>query len=144
VTGSHTYAAAGIYTIVVEVTDDDLGSGTATLAGFNNYPTLTYPLPPIMPQKKGFNIGSAIPVKIRVVGCTAGLAPRISVTPASGNPVVSSKGKSNLADYFRYTPGLPGFIYNWNTTGWATGTYTVRVTGLPGSVVITTTLKLVK
>jgi hypothetical protein len=142
VAGSHIYSGPGTYDIKVTVTDDDGDSGSATKTGFNNNPQLTYPIPPIMTGKT-FNTGSTIPVKVVVTGCTAGLNPTIAVAPPA-NSTVKASGKSNLADFLRYTAGLPGFIYNWNTKGWAVGTYTVTVDGLPGQVTITNSLQLVK
>ena len=148
VTGSHSYSAAGPYDIYVTVTDDDLGSGTnATALHFDNTPTVGWPQAPILLGNGGtktFNTGSTIPVKIKVNGCTAGLGTvTLSVTPTV--TTVKSSGKSNLLTYLRYTPSLPGYIYNWDTTGWTANiTYTVTVTfqNVLGSY--NTTVKLVK
>jgi hypothetical protein len=131
VSGSHTYSAPGSYSISVTVTDDDNGVGnTTTPYVLNNNPTVNYPLPPIM-TGKSFNTGSTIPVKVSVMGCTSGLHPTISVNPAV--TTVKSSGKSNLLDQLRYTPDLPGFIYNWSTKGWTAQNYIVTINGLPSS-----------
>jgi hypothetical protein len=68
----------------------------------------------------------------------------ISISPTLGQPSVKSSGKSNDAQFLRYTPDLPGFIYNWSTKGWTNQKYTITVTGLPGSVVISNNVTLVK
>lgn len=132
---THTYAAPGNYTITISVTDEDGETGSNT-ASVNNNPTIGWPNAPILlgnGNYKSFNTGSAVPIKIKVIGCTAGLNPTVSITPSG---TVKAKGKSNLSTNMRYDSNLPGFIYNWDTTGWAGGTpgttYIVQVNGLPG------------
>ena len=104
---------------------------------------MTYPIPPIFTDpNKTYKNGSTLPVKVKVVGCTVGLTPQITITPAVAT--VKSSGQSNVADYLRYTADLPGFIYNWSTKGWSNQTYTVVVSGLPGTVTISDDVTLVK
>jgi hypothetical protein len=138
VTGSFTYGAPGSYNVTVTVTDDNTGQGTSSALVVNNNPTVGWPTAPIQlgnGNYKSFNTGSAIPIKIKVIGCTAGLNPVVSISPAQ--KTVTAKGKSNLSGgIMRYDASLPGFIYNWDTSGWAGGnpgtSYTVTVTGVPG------------
>ncbi len=74
VTGSHTYSTAGIYTISVDVTDDDLGSGTSTVpyylvvydpsggfatgGGWINSPARSYAADPTLTGKANFGFVS--------------------------------------------------------------------------------------
>jgi len=141
---THTYSVAGSYTITASVTDDDTGLGTKT-ASFDNTPTIGWPNAPLVlgnGNTKSFNTGSAIPIKIKVTGCAAGLAPTISITPVAGT--IQSKGSSNTQDQMRYDASLPGFIYNWNTKGWAVGSYTVTVNMPPLGTFSVPNVSLVK
>jgi len=135
VTGSHTYLTPGVWSITVKVTDSDGDFNTSSALSFDNNPTLTYPLPPII-AGKSYNTGSTIPVKIKVVGCTAGLAPTIWYQKDSGTLTAPDPaGKSaKVLGAMRYDVGIPGYIYNWQTKGLATGTYTVWISGLPGTI----------
>lgn len=74
-TGSHTYDAAGSYTIGVTVTDDDRGVGTAS-GSFTAYNTPSAILQPINAAgtRSVFKLGSTIPVKITITGCDDGQA----------------------------------------------------------------------
>jgi len=94
-------------------------------------------------NSKTYKSGSVVPVKVAVTGCTDGLTPQIHVTPASGGDVKSS-GQSNLDDFMRYAPLLPGFIYNWSTRGWPNATYTISITGLPGIDVLSDEVEIVR
>lgn len=134
VSDSHTYSSGGSYTIGLTVTDEAGETGETGLTSdqqtvaFDNTPNVVYPLAPIQVGNgsKTYKVGSAIPIKVQVTGCTTGIGPvTVSISPTNG--VVKAKGKSNTTTTMRYDSSIPGYIYNWNTTGWASTTYAVSV-----------------
>ncbi len=85
---AHTYAAAGMYTATVSVTDDDGGTGSATASVSVKYTTSGF-LRPINPDGTSvFKYNSTIPVKISFTNCDgsnpANVAPTIKLTMISG------------------------------------------------------------
>jgi hypothetical protein len=139
VSDSHTYGVGGSYTIALTVTDEAGETGETGLSdtqsvSFDNTPSVLYPMAPINVGNgsKTYKVGSAIPIKIQVVGCTTGIGTvTVDITPAT--TTISAKGKSNTLQAMRYDSSIPGYIYNWNTTGWVSGaTYSIVVNGLPG------------
>ncbi|MDO8362768.1 MAG: ExeM/NucH family extracellular endonuclease [Actinomycetota bacterium] len=133
---SHTYAAAGVYTANVGVTDDDGGTTGATAAVTVNYTTSGF-LPPINPDGTSvFKYKSTIPVKIRFTDCNgstpSNLAPRITVTMVSGsapgleiNEPISTSG-ADTTGVMRFSGNQ--YIYNLATKPLPDPTATYRIT----------------
>lgn len=70
VTGSHTYTAAGMYTVNVAVTDNDLGTGNGAASPITTRNTASAILDPIKANGAStFKAGSSIPIKITVKDC---------------------------------------------------------------------------
>jgi hypothetical protein len=145
VTGSHTYTAAGTYTIGIAVTDDDggMGSKNAT-SGFATLNTPSSIMQPINSTgtRSGFKIGSSIPVKITVSDCSGAqvttLTPTVSLSKVDSAPdvavnevVSTSTPTSGVTMRWTDTP----YLYNLSTknsqfnagAALTPGTYTVTV-----------------
>lgn len=85
---SHTYAAAGMYTATVDVTDDDGGVGTTTAMVAVKFNTSGFLQPINADGTSVFKYNSTIPVKISFTNCNGSipnnLAPTIRLTMISG------------------------------------------------------------
>lgn len=141
---SRTFTAAGTYSAMVTVTDDDGGSDSETVSGIRAYNTPSTILAPINTtgSRSTFKIGSTIPVKITVTGCdglpVSDLTPAVNLvqgdTTADGSvnePVISEVATNGKL--MRWSD--PQYIYNLSTknsqftggTALTGGTYTVSV-----------------
>jgi PKD domain/Thrombospondin type 3 repeat len=145
VSGSHTYTAAGTYTVGVTVTDDDHGSDSKSAAtGFTTKNTPSSILQPINSagSRSGFKIGSSIPVKITVSDCggatVSTLTPAVSLKKLDGSPDVDvnevvSTSTPTTGSTMRWTDTQ--YLYNLSTknsqfnagAALTTGTYRVTV-----------------
>jgi hypothetical protein len=139
---SHLYYGAGSWTVGADVTDKDLGSGSASSAA--DAVSLLYStgqgiLQPInyTGSRSAFKSGSTIPVKIKITDCAgtpvSGLHPQVSIKYLDGSPdgISIEDFYSTVPDQgttMRYT-GTPDYqyIYNLGTKGRASGDYTVTV-----------------
>jgi hypothetical protein len=80
-TASHTYGAAGTYSIVATVTDDDNGVGTGgTTVTTKNTPSAFGAPINAGGDRSVFRLGSTIPVKITVTDCSGNLVTTLSPT----------------------------------------------------------------
>jgi len=115
----HTYAAAGLYTASVTVTDDDDGADSASDSVRVNYDvTVLKPLGD--PARDIFKSSSTIPVKITVADCDGShpgdLEIRIRVVKTSGSPPhqeINEPVSSSPADrtgFMRFEDGQ--YVYN--------------------------------
>jgi hypothetical protein len=147
VSESHTYAA-GSYTIIVNVSDedgtgvDDTDTGSVTLLY-----SATGVLQPVNDTQAHqdpsiFKYGSTIPVKIKVTDCNGGvvggLTPQIAVkktsgsTPPSGlDETISSTSGADSGTTMRFDATAGQYIYNLATKSLAdsSATYEIRITG---------------
>lgn len=138
----HTYAAAGMYTATLTVTDDDGGSTNGNASFTVNYTIVDGGvLPPIKADGTSvFKYGSTVPVKIKIQDCDgsypSNLAPKIQYQKISGatpgglvDPLSTSA--ADTTGVMRYT-AAPDFqyIYNLATRSLpdATATYKVVIT----------------
>lgn len=78
---ARTFPAAGTYSAVVTVADDDGGSDTETVSGVRAYNKPSTIMEPINTTgtRSGFKQGSTVPVKITVTGCDG--APVTNIVP---------------------------------------------------------------
>ncbi|MFZ5884903.1 MAG: ExeM/NucH family extracellular endonuclease [Chloroflexota bacterium] len=85
---AHTYAAAGIYTATVTVTDDDGGTGSTTATVMVKFNTSGFLQPINANGTSVFKYNSTIPVKISFTDCNGSvpgnLAPTIKLTMLTG------------------------------------------------------------
>ncbi len=122
---SHTYASAGVYNAVVNVTDDDTGAGSDSTNGVTVNFTIVGGgvLPPINQDGTSvFKFKSTIPVKIRVQDCDgsypSNLQISIMLVQLSGNapgfeinePISTSAADSGFM--LRFDPSGMIYIYN--------------------------------
>jgi hypothetical protein len=142
ITASHTFGASGTYTVGVTVTDDDGGHGSAgkDFTAFNTPSSILQPIN-AAGTRSVFKLGSTIPIKITVLGCSGGavstLTPKVSLARIDTTPdgTVNETALDTVA-----TNGLTmrwsdtQYIYNLSTklsqqTGAAltAGTYKVTV-----------------
>lgn len=127
VTASHTYATAGTYAVDVSVTDDDGGTGSASLAGgFTTKNTPSALMQPINAagSRSTFKLGSTIPVKIGVTACGGGavssLTPTVTITRLDSQPdgSVNESPADSVATnglQMRWDPAAGHYIYNLST-----------------------------
>jgi len=126
VSGSHSYATAGSYTVKITVTDDDGGAGSAQ-ASF----AAIYGVCPLFDTTKP-STGKVAPIKIAL--CDANgvdvsrpdvIVTAVSTTAPAG---LASIGSANRGNRFRFdaTLGMSGgYIYNLDTTHDPAGSYTL-------------------
>ncbi|MDO7869074.1 PxKF domain-containing protein [Nocardioides jiangxiensis] len=144
VTGSHTFGA-GTFTVGVSVTDDDGGTGSASLTGgFATKNTPSALLQPINATgtRSTFKLGSTVPVKITVKDCSnatvSTLAPTVSLTrldtQADGtvNEIAADSVATNGLQ-MRWDAAAQQYVYNLSTklsqqTGAALTAGTYRIT----------------
>jgi hypothetical protein len=144
---SHTYGAAGVYTALLTVTDDDGGYDSDTASITINYTIVDGGvLPPIKADGSSvFKFGSTVPVKVKIQDCDGSypgnLVPQIKYqkmngTTPSGDPTdpLSTSG-ADTTGVMRFT-GAPDYqyIYNLATKSLpdSTATYRVVIT-IPGT-----------
>ena len=142
---AHTYAAAGSYSAIVTVTDDDGGEGSGGALVRVNY-DITVLRPLGDPARDIFKSTSTIPVKLVVADCDGSrpddLEIRIRLVKTSGTPPpqeINEPVSSSAADrtgFMRFFDGQ----YIYNLAGRAlpdpSGTYRVELT-LPNGQVVT-------
>jgi hypothetical protein len=125
--GSHSYAAAGVYSIVVTVTDDDGGSGQSTL----QYAAV-YGINVLFDQTRAYQSGSTVPIRIGLldangvnVSSASVVVHAVSVVQISSQASTSldDPGNSNPDFDFRYEAALGRYVFNLKTTGYGTGSY---------------------
>jgi hypothetical protein len=138
VSTSHTYAA-GMYTILVDVEDDDGGSDSknALVSLLYNTSGVLQPVNNTQAQNDPsiFKYGSTIPVKIQVTDCNGvivpGLSPTISVqklagaTPSGTDEGIVSTSGADSGTTMRWSDPL--YIYNLATKSLADATATYRI-----------------
>lgn len=133
---SHTYGAAGNYSISVTVTDDDNGSDTDT----SGTVSFTYNMSGILAPFNGdgssvWKYGSTIPVKVKVTDCNAqpvpGLTLKIgtqqnsSVDPSgSVTEATASTSAADTTGQLRYDATAGQYIYNFPSKSLADGSAT--------------------
>jgi hypothetical protein len=134
VSGAHTYSRAGVRTILLTVTDDDGGSGSAQVER-----TVVYNLCLLYDPNRAVPRGSTISIKLQLCDAagsnlsSASIVLNVeSVSPAS-TAVAGTTGEvsASVGGSFRYDPtlgGTGGYIYNVTTKGLSGGTYAVRFT----------------
>jgi hypothetical protein len=141
VNASSAYAAAGSYTIVVQVADDDGGSDQKSTSDYRVYNDPGRVLQPINDTRNGqpmsyFKLGSTIPVKIRVVSCAgtavSGLAPQVSVvkkdsTPAGTEFEPTSTATPTDGTAMRWDATNQQYIYNLSTKPLSVGDWKVQI-----------------
>jgi Thrombospondin type 3 repeat len=138
---THNYAA-GTYTIIVTVNDEDPGSGGTDTSSVSLLYNVTGVLQPVNDTQGGqdpsiFKHGSTIPVKISVTDCNgtpvSGLSPSISVTKVNPNPppdgfaeTTQSTSSADTGQIMRWSD--PIYIYNLATKALTDGTATYKMT----------------
>jgi hypothetical protein len=124
---THSYAA-GTYTIIVTVNDEDPGAGGTKNSSVSFlYSTGQGILQPVNPGPPNsiFKYGSTIPVKIQLTDCNGaavggqtlhvGVEKFANNTPPGVTESVDSSGQSNTGDLFRYDTTAKQYIYNLST-----------------------------
>lgn len=78
-TGSHTYSAAGTYSVTATVTDDDTASGTGTASVTTKNTAGAFGAPiGAGANRSVFKLGSTIPVKVTVTDCSGAVVTTLS------------------------------------------------------------------
>jgi hypothetical protein len=137
---THSYAAAGNYTITAGATDDDGGSGSDTLS----YTVFNLPSAVLQPinatgSRSVFKLGSTVPVKLTVADCGGApvgtLLPVVSMTkldsdPNDPNTVVETPYTATPTNgkNMRYDAVDQQYIYNLTTKPLSAGTWRVSIT----------------
>jgi hypothetical protein len=94
-----------------------------------------------------FKLGSTVPVKFRLAGCSAGittLTASLYVAKVSDNVVgteseADSTSAATTGNLFRYDAAGGQYIFNWGTKGLTAGTYQLRIDlgdGVPHTVLV--------
>jgi hypothetical protein len=121
---SHSYAP-GVYTVTVNVSDDDGGAATPRTASVSRTYVLSAFQPPINNDNSSvFKAGSTVPVKIKVTDCSGVSVPNVAPTiatklssagtpPTDINETIASTSAADTTGFMRYTEGQ--YIYNLNT-----------------------------
>jgi hypothetical protein len=125
--GSHAYRAAGSYKVIVSVTDDDGGSGSADATFIAVYKVC------LLYDPNRPNRGGAIPIKLELCDVQGNdlSAPTVVVTAVSTTAPegLVSAGNTNPGNRFRYDATLGsggGYVYNLDVTRDPAGSYVLR------------------
>lgn len=151
---SHSYSAAGSYTVVAEIVDDDGGSDRVELAHsvYNKPGNVLQPIN-ASGSRSVFKLGSTVPVKIAVVNCSgaavAGLAPQVGVAKLDGSPdgtVVEtvSTATPTSGTTMRYDASASQYIYNLSTKPLSVGDFRIRITDPTFAAPVTAVISLRK
>lgn len=111
------------------------GDTNFTAASGNGSLTVAYGTQLLFDNSKTVHAGSALPVKLELTDASGAdvSSSNIAVTATSlvgpnGAVSLSSEGNANPNNLFRYDPSLGGYIFNLDTKGFASGTYTLSYT----------------
>ena len=131
---------AGIGARTFTVTASDNSGNNATPATVKY--TVGYGVIVLFDQTKAAKSGSTIPIKIELVDAKGvnvssptRLVHAVSVVQISSqsSPVLQDAGSANPDYDFRYDAGLGGYIFNLQTTGFASGSYLLNFIAAGGS-----------
>jgi hypothetical protein len=142
---SHSYGA-GSFTISIVVSDEDGGSSAPAQVPVSHTLQTTGLLPPLA-GRTSFKLGSTIPVKLQVLGCSGGSIGDLPLhvhlaLVGGGEAVVASSGVADSGDLMRFSGG-PGGQYQFDLSTKRTqlgghdltpGTYRLWVTGAGVSI----------
>jgi hypothetical protein len=131
---------AGTTTVVFTATDASGNSSTANLTVNVVYDFGGYLAPILGTGQSLFKSGRTIPVKFQLTAVDGSIITNaiatlqvfyVASTPSGTideTVATLSSGGSNTGNQFRFDPTSGQYIYNLNTTGYAAGTYLLRVT----------------
>jgi hypothetical protein len=131
-------ASVGARTFTVNATDN---AGNSAAPASINY-TVGYGVVVLYDQTKAAKSGSTIPIKIRLVDANganvsspATTVHAVSVVQVSSqsSPALQDAGNANPDFDFRYDSGLAGYIFNLQTTGFASGSFLLNFVAGGGS-----------
>jgi hypothetical protein len=142
---SHSYAA-GSFTISIVVSDEDGGSSAPAQVQVSHTLQTTGLLPPLA-GRTSFKLGSTIPVKLQVLGCSGGSIGNLPLhvhlgLVGGGEAVVASSSAADSGDLMRFSGG-PGGQYQFDLStkrtqlgghDLAPGTYRLWVSGAGVSI----------
>src|SRR5262249_12561741 len=117
----------GAYTIQYAYAGDDNFAGASDAGTL----TVSYVVVPLFDTSKPVNAGAALPIKLDITdalgnGVSGLTVTAISLVDANGNTFTpQARGNANPGNVFRQVDF--GYLYNLDTTGLATGTYTLLV-----------------
>jgi hypothetical protein len=137
---SHSYAA-GSFTISIVVSDEDGGSSAPAQVQVSHTLQTTGLLPPLA-GRTSFKLGSTIPVKLQVLGCSGDSIGNLPLhvhlgLVGGGEAVVASSSAADSGDLMRFSGG-PGGQYQFDLStkrsqlgghDLAPGTYRLWITG---------------
>jgi hypothetical protein len=117
----------GAYTIQYAYAGDDNFAGASGAGSL----TVSYAVVPLFDTSKPVSAGAALPIKLNITdalgnGVSGLTVTAVSIVDTNGNTFTPhAKGNANPGNVFRQVDF--GYLYNLDTTGLATGTYTLFV-----------------
>jgi hypothetical protein len=128
-------ATIGTKNFSVNATDNS-GNQASKTAAYNVVYNFSGILPPVKDNKKGFNLGSTIPVKFQLWGANGNGIPSATARIYLGNITDgssgterngTSSGKSNQGNLFRYDAKANQYIFDLATKTLTAGTWQIRI-----------------